>query len=36
MPDWAGLGVYLAGATVVMFAGWAWFRLTRPGFADVL
>lgn len=36
MPDWAGLGLYLVGATVVMFAGWAWFRFTRPGFADVL
>lgn len=36
MPDWAGLGLYLAVATVVMFAGWAWFRATRKGFADVL
>lgn len=36
MPDWAGLGLYLLGASVVMYAGWAWFRFTRPGFADVL
>lgn len=36
MPDWAGLGLYLVGASVAMVAGWAWFRLTRPGFADVL
>jgi len=36
MPDWAGLGLYLAGAIVAMVAGWAWFRFTRAGFADVL
>jgi lipopolysaccharide transport system permease protein len=36
MPDWAGLGLYLLGASVAMLAGWAWFRFTRPGFADVL
>ncbi len=36
MPDWAGLGLYLLGALVVLAAGWAWFRATRKGFADVL
>src|SRR5690606_28413006 len=36
MPDWAGLGLYLLGALAVLFAGWAWFRATRRGFADVL
>lgn len=36
MPDWAGLGVYLGIATVVAYAGRAWFAVTRRGFADVL
>src|SRR3546814_450376 len=36
MPDWAGLGLYLAGALVAMMLGWSWFRATRKGFADVL
>lgn len=36
MPDWAGLGLYLLGALVVLVAGWLWFRGTRKGFADVL
>lgn len=35
-PDWAGLGIYMAVATVVMYAGLAWFRATQRGFADVL
>lgn len=36
MPDWAGLGLYWLGALAVLFAGHAWFRATRRGFADVL
>lgn len=35
-PDWAGLGVYALVATVVAWAGYAWFQKTRKGFADVL
>jgi len=36
MPDWIGLGVYTLAATVVAWAGYAWFQKTRKGFADVL
>lgn len=36
MPDWIGLGLYLVGAIVALVLGWAWFRATRKGFADVL
>jgi lipopolysaccharide transport system permease protein len=36
MPDWRALGVYLAVATGVMYAGRSWFMATRRGFADVL
>jgi lipopolysaccharide transport system permease protein len=35
-PDWPVLGVYTLVATLVLFAGHAWFRKTRSGFADVL
>jgi lipopolysaccharide transport system permease protein len=35
-PDWMGLGVYTLAATVVAWAGYAWFQKTRKGFADVL
>lgn len=35
-PDWLGLGVYTLVATVVAWAGYAWFQKTRKGFADVL
>jgi lipopolysaccharide transport system permease protein len=35
-PDWLGLGIYLLAATVVAWAGFAWFQKTRKGFADVL
>lgn len=35
-PDWAGLGIYTLFATVVAWAGYAWFQKTRKGFADVL
>lgn len=35
-PDWMGLGIYMLTATVVAWAGFAWFQKTRKGFADVL
>lgn len=35
-PDWAGLGIYTLVATVIAWAGYAWFQETRKGFADVL
>lgn len=36
LPDWAGLGIYTLGATVVAWIGYVWFQKTRKGFADVL
>jgi lipopolysaccharide transport system permease protein len=36
MPDWSGLGLYLAGALLFAYAGYAVFQKTRPGFADVI
>lgn len=36
MPDWAGLGIYTLAATIVAWAGYAWFQKTRKGFANVL
>lgn len=35
-PDWWGLAAYTLGALVFMYAGFAWFKATRRGFADVL
>lgn len=35
-PDWGGLGIYTLAATIVAWAGFAWFQKTRKGFADVL
>ena len=35
-PDWVGLGIYLLVASVVAWAGYAWFQKTRKGFADVI
>lgn len=35
-PDWFGLGIYTVTATVIAWAGYAWFQKTRKGFADVL
>lgn len=35
-PNWLGLGIYTVAATVVAWAGYAWFQKTRKGFADVL
>jgi lipopolysaccharide transport system permease protein len=36
LPDWTELGVYTLAATLVAWAGYAWFQKTRKGFADVL
>lgn len=36
LPNWMGLGIYTLAATVVAWAGYAWFQKTRKGFADVL
>ena len=36
LPEWSGLGIYTLTATVVAWAGYAWFQKTRKGFADVL
>ncbi|WP_039953877.1 ABC transporter permease [Rhodanobacter thiooxydans] len=36
MPDWRGLGLYLMFGVVVMYAGYAFFRVTRKGFGDVI
>jgi lipopolysaccharide transport system permease protein len=35
-PDWPVLAAFYLGALVVAWAGYAWFQLTRKGFADVL
>lgn len=36
MPNWVGLALYTLVATVVAWAGYAWFQKTRKGFSDVL
>jgi len=36
LPDWSGLAVYTLAAFVVAWLGFAWFQMTRKGFADVL
>jgi lipopolysaccharide transport system permease protein len=36
LPNWIGLGIYTLAATVVAWAGYAWFQKTRKGFVDVL
>ncbi len=36
LPDMGGLGIYTLAATVVLWAGYAWFQKTRKGFADVI
>ena len=36
LPNWLGLGTYTLVATIVAWAGYAWFQKTRKGFADVL
>lgn len=35
-PNWSGLGLYLGGACLFAWLGYAWFQKTRKGFADVL
>lgn len=36
MPNWAGMSIYTIAASIVAWAGYAWFQKTRKGFADVL
>lgn len=36
LPNWLGLDAYTLVATVIAWAGYAWFQKTRKGFADVL
>lgn len=36
LPNWPGLVIYTAVATLIAWAGFAWFQKTRKGFADVL
>ncbi|MFA7667951.1 MAG: ABC transporter permease [Burkholderiaceae bacterium] len=36
LPNWTGCGIYMLAATVIAWAGYAWFQKTRKGFADVL
>lgn len=36
MPDWSGLFIYAIAASMMAWAGFAWFQKTRRGFADVL
>ncbi len=36
LPNWPGLIIYTVVATVIAWAGYAWFQKTRKGFADVL
>jgi lipopolysaccharide transport system permease protein len=35
-PNWIGLSIYTLFASVVAWAGYAWFQKTRKGFADVI
>jgi lipopolysaccharide transport system permease protein len=35
-PNWSAWGLHLLAALLVMILGFAWFKLTRRGFADVL
>ena len=36
IPDWKGLGIYLAVSSMIGWLGYWWFQKTRKGFADVL
>ncbi|HJU41013.1 MAG TPA: ABC transporter permease [Tahibacter sp.] len=36
LPDWTGLALYALASLAFCFLAYAWFRATRPGFADVL
>lgn len=35
-PNWLGLANYALAATLIAWIGYAWFQMTRRGFADVL
>ncbi len=35
-PDWTLMAVYLVGALIIAWLGFAWFQKTRKGFADVI
>ncbi|WP_372361397.1 ABC transporter permease [Xanthomonas sp. NCPPB 1325] len=35
-PNFIGLGIYMCIAIIVFYAGFAWFKATRRGFADVI
>lgn len=35
-PDFAMLGIYLVVTSIIAWLGFAWFQMTRKGFADVL
>jgi len=35
-PDFIGLAIYMAGALILLWGGFAWFQKTRVGFPDVL
>lgn len=36
LPNWTGWALYMLGAILVAWAGFAWFQKTRKGFSDVL
>lgn len=36
LPDWSGLGFYLAVSILIAWGGFWWFQKTRKGFADVI
>ncbi|OAH88118.1 sugar ABC transporter permease [Xanthomonas arboricola pv. juglandis] len=36
LPNFTGLGIYMCIAIIVFYAGFAWFKATRRGFADVI
>ncbi|SBV49239.1 ABC transporter, permease protein [Xanthomonas bromi] len=36
LPDFIGLAIYMCIAIIVFYAGFAWFKATRRGFADVI
>ena len=35
-PNWISMGYYSLVSILTAWAGWAWFKKTRKGFADVL
>ena len=35
LPNWMGLGGYTLVAIAIAWAGYAWFKKTRKGYADV-